>query len=114
MAVRQHLLALEADGLVESAARPPQGRGRPSVAWRIAEAAAAVFPDAHAELTVGLIGAIREAVGEPGLRRIVEVRARAPKISFSPRHAVTRRVGFLPIVSKTRRACSSRPPLSPG
>lgn len=76
VAVRQHLLALEEGGLVESQTQPPQGRGRPSVLWRVADGASSVFPDAHAELTVGLIEAIRETVGEPGLLRIVEVRAR--------------------------------------
>jgi predicted ArsR family transcriptional regulator len=76
VAVRQHLLALESEGLVTSAATAPQGRGRPSVMWQLTDKAASVFPDAHAELTVGLIEAMREAVGEPGLRRIVEVRAR--------------------------------------
>jgi predicted ArsR family transcriptional regulator len=76
VAARQHLAALEEGGLVESEARPPAGRGRPSVAWSLTERARPLFPDQHAELAVGLIDAIRRSEGEDGLMRIVEVRAR--------------------------------------
>ncbi len=75
-AIRQHLAALEADGYVASDTRPPSGRGRPASVWRLTERARALFPDRHAELTVGLLDAMTRAVGPEGVHRIVEVRAR--------------------------------------
>ncbi len=74
-AVRQHLDALEQAGLVERTSAPPQGRGRPPVRWKLTPLAHDLFPDRHADLTVELIGAIRDSVGEEGLDRIVASRA---------------------------------------
>ncbi len=76
VAVRQHLQALEKSGLVAAQKQPPRGRGRPSVLWSLTELSAEIFPDHHAELTVGLIEAAREAFGAEGLKRMIEVRAR--------------------------------------
>ena len=76
VAARQHLSGLEAAGLAASEQLPPAGRGRPGTVWQLTEDADALFPDRHGELTVGLIDAIRKTVGEDGLGRIVEVRAR--------------------------------------
>ena len=76
VAVRQHLQGLEGQHLVESHAQPPSGRGRPSVHWLLTTQAGRLFPDRHAELTVGLIEAAREAFGEGGLERLIEIRAR--------------------------------------
>ncbi|MHC5025883.1 MAG: helix-turn-helix transcriptional regulator [Planctomycetota bacterium] len=79
VAVRQHLAALHQDGLVEFRAAivdgPPR-RGRPSRAWRLTDRARVLFPDRHADLTVGLIEAVRAAFGEAGMDRIVEMRGR--------------------------------------
>jgi predicted ArsR family transcriptional regulator len=74
-AVRQHLEALEHAGLVERTSAPPQGRGRPPAHWKLTPLAHDLFPDRHADLTVELIAAIRESVGEEGLERIVASRA---------------------------------------
>jgi predicted ArsR family transcriptional regulator len=74
-AVRQHLEALEQAGLVERTSAPPQGRGRPPVRWKLTPLAHDLFPDRHADLTVELIAAIRESVGEVGLERVVASRA---------------------------------------
>lgn len=74
VAVRQHLLALEALGFVEQAREAPDGRGRPATLWTISSQAQALFPDHHAELTVGLIAATRRALGDEGLQRVVECR----------------------------------------
>lgn len=76
VAIRQHLSALEQAGYVASRKQPPQGRGRPATLWSLTDLARTVFPDRHAELTVGLLEAMREAVGPSGVHRIVEVRAR--------------------------------------
>ena len=74
-AVRQHLEALEQVGLVERTSAPPRGRGRPPVRWKLTAIANELFPDRHADLTVELINAIREAVGDEGLDRVVANRA---------------------------------------
>ncbi len=76
VAVRQHLQALEQNGLVTQHKQPPKGRGRPSVHWRLTSLADQVFPDRHAELTVGLIEAAREAFGADGLQKMIHGRAR--------------------------------------
>ena len=75
MAVRQHLYALEDEGLVSFAAAPRHGeRGRPSKLWRAEAAADALFADAHAELSVELIGNIRQVFGERGLDKLIAKR----------------------------------------
>lgn len=75
MAVRQHLYALEEEGLVSFAAAPKTGgRGRPSKLWRAEAPADALFADAHAELSVELIGNIRTVFGERGLNKLIEKR----------------------------------------
>ena len=75
MAVRQHLYDLMEQGLVGylEESRP---RGRPAKLWRLTSAADRIFPDAHAELTVGLIEAARGAFGEKGMDRLLSARAR--------------------------------------
>lgn len=77
VAVRQHLLALESRGWVAQVRNPPSGRGRPSVLWSLTADAESVFPNRHAELTVGLIEATRRALGEDGLRRVLSCRGAA-------------------------------------
>jgi len=73
-AVRQHLEGLAGHGLVERRGRAGGGRGRPPDEWAVTALAAELFPDRHGDLTVELIGAIREAVGEEGLDAVVEAR----------------------------------------
>lgn len=73
MAVRQHLYALEREGLVtfEQDSRPV---GRPAKLWRLTAAADRFFPDGHAALTLDLLAALREAFGEAGLEKLLAVR----------------------------------------
>jgi predicted ArsR family transcriptional regulator len=73
MAVRQHLYVLESEGLVtfESESRPV---GRPAKLWRPTAAADRFFPDGHADLTLGLLAAMREAFGEDGMEKLLAVR----------------------------------------
>lgn len=75
MAVRQHLYALQKEGLVayQEEARP---MGRPAKLWHLTPAADRFFPDRYAELTLGLINSMKEAFGEAGLDRLLEVRTR--------------------------------------
>jgi predicted ArsR family transcriptional regulator len=74
-AARQHLEALEAAGLVERFAATSEGRGRPPARWKLASLANELFPDRHGELTVELVRAIREALGEAGLERVIASRS---------------------------------------
>ncbi len=91
VAIRQHLAALEGVGLVEQRTRAPDGRGRPAILWSLTDLSQECFPERHAELTVGLIEATREAVGEEGLQRIIDARARrqveAYRAALPPRNA---------------------------
>src|SRR3954451_4916315 len=74
--VRQHVDALAANGLVEAHTRAPQGRGRPATEWRLTDIAAELFPDRHDDLTVGLICALGTTLGDDGLQRVIDERAR--------------------------------------
>lgn len=75
MAVRQHLYALEDEGLVSFAAAPKQGeRGRPAKLWHAEAASNTLFADAHADLSVELIANIRDVFGARGLDKLIERR----------------------------------------
>ena len=82
VAIRQHLLALEGQELVGQRTRAPKGRGRPAVIWSLTELAQSLFPERHAELTIGLIEATRKAVGEKGLKRIIDARAKEQAAAY--------------------------------
>src|SRR5262245_54023091 len=73
-AVRQQLVKLAGDGLVEATSEP-RGVGRPTQVWRLTDKANARFPDTHAELTVHLIDAVRAQLGERALERVIAARA---------------------------------------
>jgi len=76
-AARQHLAAMEEQGLVTS--EPVRGRvGRPERIWTLTDTpeVSARFPDSHAELTVGLLEAAQAAFGTEGLDRLVRERAK--------------------------------------
>ena len=77
VAVRQHLDELALAGLVDAETGAPVGRGRPAQRWRLTPAAAALFPDHHADLTVGLLEVIRETFGESGIDQVIDARTRA-------------------------------------
>ncbi len=74
-AVRQHLDALESNGMVQRYQGVPDGRGRPPVHWQLTALAEELFPDRHADLTVDLIGSIRQALGDEALSKVVTARA---------------------------------------
>ncbi len=70
MAVRQHLQALKADGLVTSGtARRP--KGRPVKLWRLTEAATPDFPDRHADLMVDLLSSVEAVFGAEGVEALL-------------------------------------------
>ena len=73
MAIRQHLYALQAEKLV-TYSESIRAMGRPVKLWRLTPAANRLFPDGYAELTLGLIESAREAFGEAGLSKLLDVR----------------------------------------
>jgi predicted ArsR family transcriptional regulator len=73
-AVRQHLAALEADGMVAADVVAADGPGRPAAQWSLTEHGRRQFPDRHGELTVQLVEAIRDALGETGLAQVIDAR----------------------------------------
>ncbi len=99
--VRQHLDALEELGLVSRQTRPAEGRGRPPVVWSITPLAAELFPDRHGDLTVELLDAVRAAVGDEGLDRVIDARAARQLDAYravvpaGPDATLRRRVGAL-------------------
>jgi predicted ArsR family transcriptional regulator len=48
--------------------------GRPAKLWQLTPAADRLFPDGYAELTLSLIDSVREAFGEAGLDRLLDVK----------------------------------------
>jgi predicted ArsR family transcriptional regulator len=53
------------------------------VAWRLTSIATSLFPDRHADLTVELIGSIRDALGEKGLAKVLSSRAKAQEAGYT-------------------------------
>lgn len=84
MAVRQHLYDLERGRLVtyEQEARP---LGRPAKVWRLTPAANRFFPDGHADLTLSLVDAMKQAFGSRGLERLLAARARQQAAAYRKR-----------------------------
>lgn len=82
MAVRQHLYALQDEQLVtyQEESRP---MGRPAKLWQLTAAADRFFPDGHAELTLSLLNSVKQAFGEVGLDRLLEVRSQQQLESYS-------------------------------
>jgi predicted ArsR family transcriptional regulator len=75
VAVRQHLATLESEGLVRQEQTEARGRGRPALLWSLTATADRLFPDHHGALTVELVSAMRTALGEEGLERVIDARA---------------------------------------
>ena len=81
-AVRQQLARLAADGLVTAMAER-RGVGRPAQVWALTAAGQARFPDAHAELVVQIIGAVRSELGEAALERVIAARAKESRTLYA-------------------------------
>lgn len=97
-AVRQQLVKLSNEGFVESASTA-RGVGRPSQVWRLTAAGNARFPDAHADLTVQLLGSIRAELGEAALDRLIGAREQETRRAYEAEMAgaldLAERVGRL-------------------
>lgn len=91
-AIRQLLVKAEAEGLVAFADRR-EGRGRPKRLWSLTAAGHARFPDRHAELTVGLLDAVRAEFGEDGLDRLIARREAQQREAYRAVTATGRSIG---------------------
>jgi predicted ArsR family transcriptional regulator len=80
--VRQHLDALAEHGLVVSRPGAVEGRGRPPTVWTLTDLAQDLFPDRHDDLTVELITAVRNALGDQGLARVSDARADVQRAAY--------------------------------
>ena len=81
MAIRQHLAALENEGLVTHI-EERRAVGRPARVWDLTQRAAERFPDNHADLTVELLAAVKDVFGEEGLERLIHARAGKQRQSY--------------------------------
>jgi predicted ArsR family transcriptional regulator len=84
MAVRQHLYALQNEGLVTAEERPVP-IGRPAKFWHLTRDADHLFPDAYAELSVALIDSVKDAFGDQGLDRVLVSRCARQRIDYGKR-----------------------------
>jgi predicted ArsR family transcriptional regulator len=89
MGVRQHLYALQREKLVAAEERPVP-LGRPAKYWSLTREADRLFPDAYAELSVALIGALSDNFGAEGVKRVIDSRAAKQQAEYM------RRTGSLP------------------
>jgi len=86
MAVRQHLYELQREKLVAAEERPVP-IGRPAKHWHLTREADRLFPDAYAELTVALIGAMGQALPPAAVQRVLDARAEAQRVAYTSRIA---------------------------
>ena len=84
MAVRQHLYALQREGLVSAEERPVP-IGRPAKFWRLTRDADRLFPEAYAELSVALIDSVKDAFGDEGLERVLTSRCARQRMDYGKR-----------------------------
>ena len=84
MAVRQHLYALHSEKFVTVEERRVP-IGRPAKHWQLTAEADRFFPEAYAELSVSLIGALGEAFGVAGLKRVLETRLARQQAGYAER-----------------------------
>jgi len=84
MAVRQHLYALQREGLVSAEERPVPV-GRPAKFWRLTREADRLFPEAYAELSVALIDALQDTFGAEGLNRVLDSRCARQQTDYARR-----------------------------
>jgi len=81
-AVRQQMVKLEADGLVDAQSRPG-GRGRPTQIWRLTGEGHKRFPDTHAEMTVQMISAVIRVFGNTGMDQLIAAREDTMRANYA-------------------------------
>jgi predicted ArsR family transcriptional regulator len=81
-AARQQVQKLLASGLIEGRQEDAGGVGRPRQLWALTATAHARFPDTHAQLTVQLIGSIRQLFGETGVDKLIALREAEARAAY--------------------------------
>jgi predicted ArsR family transcriptional regulator len=84
MAVRLHLQAAEAEGLV-TFTDERRKVGRPARIWSLTPKAMKRFPDSHGDLTVDLLDAVKTAFGADGLDRLLSERTKKQRAAYLER-----------------------------
>src|SRR5262249_29807833 len=102
MAVRQHLYALQREKLVTAEERPVP-LGRPAKYWHLTRDADRLFPDAYAELSAALIGAMKDALGPADVDRVLEARCQAQRSDYTARIPAS-----APLASRVRELAKVR------
>ena len=102
MAVRQHLYDLQRERLV-SAEERAVAVGRPAKYWHLTREADRLFPSAYAELSVALIEALGEVLGETGVRQVLASRCARQKKEYAPNIPAS-----LPLKEKVQRLAHIR------
>ena len=82
MAVRQHLYDLQAEGMVTTQ-EEPRAVGRPAKLWQLTPAADQYLPEAHADLAVGLIDALKNSLGQDALDLLIAERSRRQSADYA-------------------------------
>lgn len=84
MGVRQHLVALERDGLIEFS-RKQGSMGRPSYVYALTSQGDELFPRSYWQLAHSLLEAAKASFGEEGLRMLFKKRNQALQASYRVR-----------------------------
>jgi predicted ArsR family transcriptional regulator len=84
MAVRQHLYELQREKLVVAEERRVP-LGRPAKHWQLTREADRLFPDAYAELTLALIGAMGKTLDGPAMQKVLDARGAAQREAYAKR-----------------------------
>ena len=82
-AARQQVQKLVAAGLIDGRQEAQAGAGRPRQNWVLTEAGNARFPDTHAQLTIKLIGSVRQLFGEAGLDKLITQREEESRSAYA-------------------------------
>ena len=95
MAIRQHLYELPRETLVSAEERPVP-LGRPAKHWQLTREADRLFPDAYAEVTLALIGAMGQILDGPTMQKVLDARADAQRAAYvkriKPREPLARKL----------------------
>lgn len=81
-ATLQHLERLASEGLVTHQDER-RGVGRPRRLWSLTGKAQGRFPDAHAQLTIEMLDALRAEFGEEGVERLISRREHATARAYA-------------------------------
>lgn len=102
MAVRQHLYDLHEQRLV-TFTEESRNMGRPAKMWALTPEANKLFPDGYADLTVSLIESMKEAFGDKGLEKLLEIRTQKQVMDYRSKAPAN-----LPLKEKLKALAESR------